>query len=99
MIFRYSKLNITFYVSIFLAFILLIVPPRFKMGVYGPNFLGWFWTIILIPVSLITFLWLLVLDIKGKRKKELLKRTILFFIIIGASVAYWLYQTKKNRGF
>jgi len=92
----YSKLNITFYLSAILVFILLIIPPRFKMGVYGPNYLGWFWAIILIPTSIIAFLWLLVLDIRNKKVNESLKRTLFFLIVIGFSIVYWFYQIKKN---
>ncbi len=92
MAFKSFKLNIIFYLSLLLNLVLLIFPIDFKMGVYGPNFLGWFWIIFLIPLSIITFLWLLLIDLKNKKTRQLLKRTIILFISISFFIIYWIYK-------
>lgn len=94
MILKYTRLNITFYLSSFLAFILWFMTPKYTMAVYTPNLLGWI-SIILIPIALITFLWLSILDLNKNRKKGLLKRVLYFIVIIGISVGYWMYRAKS----
>lgn len=90
------KLNYIFYISLVLSFIILLFPLEYKMGGYTPNILGWIWLILLIPVTLITFFYLLITDLRNKtNKKELLRRTIFFLAIILLSIMYWFYQAKK----
>lgn len=95
--FQYQKVNNIFYVSLFLAFFLLILPPESKSAIYGPNYLGWFWIIINIPIVILLFLYLLFIDLKNNNTKKLLKRILYFLVIIAISVIYWLYQA-KTRG-
>jgi len=89
-----KKITIIFFISTILAFASMFLPPKYTMAVYGLNFLGWM-SIILILVAIITFSWLLLLDIKHKRKKELLRRTLFFLSLIVISIVYWFYQAKK----
>jgi hypothetical protein len=93
--FKYQKLNNIFYVSLFLAFFLLLLPPESKSAIYGPNYLGWFWIIINIPIVILLFLYLLFIDLKNNNTKKLLKRILYFLVIIVISIIYWFYQAKK----
>jgi hypothetical protein len=93
--FKYQKLNNIFYVSLFLAFFLLLLPPESKSAIYGPNYLGWFWIIINIPTVILLFLYLLFIDLKNNNTKKLLKRILYFLVIIVISIIYWFYQAKK----
>lgn len=93
--FKYQKLNNIFYVSLFLAFFLLLLPPESKSAIYGPNYLGWFWIIINIPIVILLFLYLLFIDLNNNNTKKLLKRILYFLVIIVISIIYWFYQAKK----
>jgi hypothetical protein len=96
--FKYQKLNNIFYVSLFLAFFLLLLPPESKSAIYGPNYLGWFWIIINIPIVILLFLYLLFIDLNNNSNnntKKLLKRILYFLVIIVISIIYWFYQAKK----
>jgi hypothetical protein len=93
--FKYQKLNNIFYVSLFLSFFLLLLPPESKSAIYGPNYLGWFWISINIPTVILLFLYLLFIDLKNNNTKKLLKRILYFLVIIVISIIYWLYQSKK----
>ena len=93
--FKYQKLNNIFYVSLFFAFFLFHLPPKFMMATYGPNYLGWFWIIINIPLVITLFLYLLFIDLKNNNKKKLLKRILYFLVIIVISIIYWFYQARK----
>jgi hypothetical protein len=93
--FKYQKLNNIFYVSLFLSFFLLLLPPESKSAIYGPNYLGWFWIIINIPIVILLFLYLLFIDLNNNNTKKLLKRILYFLVIIVISIIYWLYQSKK----
>ena len=93
--FKYQKLNTIFYISLFFAFFLLLLPPELKSAIYGPNYLGWFWIIINIPVVIILFLYLLFIDLNNNKNNKLLKRILCFLIIILISIIYWFYQARK----
>jgi hypothetical protein len=95
--FKYQKLNNIFYVSLFLSFFLLLLPPESKSAIYGPNYLGWFWISINIPTVILLFLYLLFIDLNNNNNntKKLLKRILYFLVIIVISIIYWLYQSKK----
>ena len=91
----YKRINIIFYLTLILHFVLTIIPSEYQMRIYSPNYLGWFHLIIIIPVAIITFLWLLILDIKNKNLSIILSRAFLFILIIGFSIVYWFYQANK----
>ena len=95
--FKYQKLNNIFYLSLFFAFFLLLLPPELKSAIYGPNYLGWFWIIINIPVVIILFLYLLFIDLNNNNNNNnnMLKRILCFLIIILISIIYWFYQARK----
>lgn len=93
--FKYQKLNTIFYISLFFAFFLLLLPPELKSAIYGPNYLGWFWIIINIPLVIILFLYLLFIDLNNNKNNKLLKRILCFLIIIVISIIYWFYQARK----
>ena len=88
----YKKLNLLFYLSLPLSFIIFLIPSEFKIAVYSPNYLGWFLLIILLPTTLISFIWLTVLDFKKNNKQNSVKRFLLLFIIIVLSIIYWKYK-------
>lgn len=58
------KLNFLFVLALTLSVILLILPPEFTMALYTPNILGYFWLIVFIPITFITFLILTFQDLK-----------------------------------
>ncbi len=90
--FNYQKLNNIFFVSLFLAFFLLLLPRELKMAAYAPNYLGWFWIIINIPLIIILFIYLLFIDLKSNNNKRLIKRTVYLLVIVVISILYWFYQ-------
>jgi len=63
---------------------------------YSPNYLGWI-SIFLVITTFITFLWLLVLDIKNKDFKNLLKRVLIFVLTILFCAVFSFYDAKKNE--
>lgn len=93
---KIHNLNRLFYISLILSFIIFLLPIEYKMGVYTPNILGWVWLTILTPITLILFQFLLITDIKNKRKKQLFNRCVSFFAIIILSIFYWFYQAIKK---
>jgi hypothetical protein len=92
-----KKLNLYYYISLFISIIIYVLPTKYKMAMYTPNYLGLFWLFILIPIMLILFIWLLILDIKKKDYKELIKRILIFVVIISFCIGYWFYRFYKIK--
>ncbi len=92
---NYKRINFTFYFCLIAAFIIHFLPAKLTMGVYTPNLLGWLWALGFIPLTIITFFWLLVLDIKKGKAKNLIYRTIIYILTILIACLYWYYQAKK----
>lgn len=91
----YKKISLIFYLALIISFVVLLIPPNYKMGVYTPNLLGWIWLLGLIPLTIITFFWLLILDIKKGKTMNLIYRTIIYILTIFIACLYWYYQAKK----
>ena len=85
------KINTFFYFGLILFFLIFLLPGTYKMGVYTPNYLGWF-MILLAGLSLLTYFFLLVVDFKKKNFKRLGIRTLFLLTIIAATVAYKFYR-------
>ena len=85
------NLNKIFYILLAFSAILYFLPPKITWGIYTPNFLGWFWLLFLIPLTFITFIWLLISDLKKKRKQKLIIRSLIFMMVLVVSVGYWFY--------
>ena len=66
----YQTIKKTFYICLIFSFVILLIPGEYKIAVYTPNILGWFWLVILIPLTLITFVWLLISDLKKSENKS-----------------------------
>ena len=90
-----KRIDYIFYISFSLSFILFVLPIKYTWVGFGPTIIGWIWIALLIPISLISFLWKTVFDIKNKRLKEMTKRTLFFAIIIYISISYWFYLAKS----
>lgn len=89
-----KNLDNIFYSSFLLALIIYFLPPEYTFGVYTPNVFGWFWILGLIPISIITFVLLLIVDLKKRNSKRLIIRSFIFLSIIGLCIVYWFYQAK-----
>lgn len=76
-----KKLNIIFYYVLFLSTSIFIIPGKYKIAIYGPNYLGWV-TMFFVFLTILMFLWLLVLDIKNKDLKSLLKKVLIFSLAV-----------------
>lgn len=85
----YQTVKNIFYICLIFSFVILLVPGEYKIAVYTPNILGWFWLTVLIPLTFITFILLLISDFKKNRKKTLLIRSLIFITVLVASVGYW----------
>ncbi len=70
---KMSTICIIYYILQIISLIILILPSDFKMAVYTPNYLGYFW-LSLYPVICFCFLYLTVVDIKNNNIKLIKKR-------------------------
>jgi|APTNR8051073442_1049403.scaffolds.fasta_scaffold00157_52 hypothetical protein len=91
-----KTIGIIFYISLTMSFILLILPPEITWGVYTPNYLGWFWLLVCLPTTLITFIWAGIQDIKNKIWRELVIRVLIFISILIISFGYWFYKAHES---
>jgi hypothetical protein len=83
----YKNLNYIFYTSLIIGAIFFLIPPEFKMAVYTPNVLGYFWLLGILPIVLISFLWLTYLDFKtDKTLRNVITRTLALASTIVACV-------------
>lgn len=86
-----NKLNAIFYYSLSYSFILFLMPSKVTWGVYSPNIVGWSMIICFI-VAILTYILLLVIDLKNKAKvKKFIIRSIFLMIILSVSIMYWFY--------
>lgn len=90
-----KKLDFLFYLVLIISLVLLLLPSEYKMAVYTPNYLGWFWLVICLPTTLLLFIWLLIKDVRSKNWRVLTNRTSIFILTLFLSIWYWLYMTKK----
>ena len=86
---KYHSENTVFYIALFLAAFIYLLPSDLKMSIYGPSYLGWFLVLINIPSVFTLFIYLLIIDLKKKNTKKLLIRTLLFFLSIVVCIFYW----------
>jgi|SRR5690606_36074876 hypothetical protein len=86
------KVNLIFYLGLATSVLLFLLPPEYKMGVYSPNYLGWFWLLVCLPVTLITFIWSGISDIMTKSWRALTIRIVIFIAVFFISVTYWFYM-------
>ncbi len=91
-----KKLRSAYYVFLIVSIIIYIIPGKFKMAVYGLNYLGWL-TIVVAILTILMFLWLLILDIKNKNFKALFKRIIVFILALLVCVIYSYYDQARNE--
>lgn len=84
-----------FYISLSVTVLIFVLPPEYTMGVYAPNYLGWFWFIFCLPFTLITFIWSTLLDIRGKQWKSLWVTVTIFVIALTFSIGYWFYMAYR----
>ena len=84
-------MNKSFYISLILSFAIFMLPPNFKVGVYSLNILGWIWIALIIPLTLVTFVWAGIISIKNKSWQELKLRSIIFICAILITIGYWYF--------
>lgn len=92
-----SKVNLIFYVNTILAYILLLVPIKYKIEIYSPSVLGYFWLLVTIPVSLISLVYLSYIDIRKKQYKSLVQRSIFSVFILVLFVITWIYLSNSRE--
>jgi hypothetical protein len=90
-----KNLQSIFYIILFINVILFYLPVHYTFGVYTPNFIGWFWMLGLIPISIIMFFRLLIVNSRNGETKKSVVMTIIVLVIFLTSIAYWIYQAKK----
>jgi hypothetical protein len=91
----YKKLAKLFYPILILSVIIFVIPGKYKIAVYGLNYLGWV-TVFLVFLSFIVFIILLFLDIKNKNNKTLVRRLWIFILAIVLYKIVGHYNAKKN---
>lgn len=79
-------LNTVFRILLILSGIIYLLPSRLLMGVYSPNYLGWFLILFLIPIVFILFIWLSILDLKRHKINFLIKRLLVLLLVFGLSL-------------
>lgn len=84
-----KNLNSIFYVILFLSGGVFLLPSDYKIVVYTPSIIGWFLLLVLIPILIITFFWLLIKDLREKNTKKLIIRFLVFLFVIGLCAIYW----------
>ncbi len=85
------KLNRVYYVCLILFLFILFIPVKYKIAVYGPNYLGWFWAL-LTPIILTLYFWLLIRDARRKElKMKIIYRTLFLLLTIGVYVIYRVF--------
>lgn len=86
-----DKLNAIFYYSLSYSFILFLLPSKVTWGVYSPNIFGWSMITCFI-LSILTYVILLIIDLKNKTKvKKLIIRSMFLILILSLSMTYWFY--------
>lgn len=90
----YKRLAKLFYPILLLTVIIKIIPGKYKIAVYGLNYLGWI-TVFFVFLTFIIFLFLLFFEIKNKK---FIKQRLLIFIlaIILCKIASF-YDAKRNE--
>ena len=92
---KIKKINLVFNLSIIFSLVILILPVKYRMAVYTPNILGYFW-LLSFPIIIGCFIWLTFLNLKNKNKANLIRKGFIFIGFIVLSIIIWLYQAKKN---
>ncbi len=85
-----------FYILLAITIFIFFLPGEAKMAVYTPNYLGWFWFIFLIPITLICFVLLSIIDFKQKNYKVLIFRTVVFIVAVLICIGFGFYMVNKN---
>jgi cell shape-determining protein MreC len=86
-----KKINIIFYVALTLSFLIFLLPYQYKAAVYTPNVLGWIWFIILLPLTIVSFIVAGIINIKNRSWPELKLRSIIFVCAILLAIGYWYF--------
>ncbi len=88
---NYSKLNVSFYISLSLAFLILFLPKEYKVGMYGVTLIAYF-QLLLILFLFLNFIVLFVIDMKHREFKDVIIRFIITSLIVIISVQYWFWN-------
>ncbi len=89
---NYLKLNISFYISLILAFLILLLPKEYKVGMYGVTLIAYFQVLLVLFMSL-NFIVLFVIDMMRGEFKNVIIRSIITFLIVLISVQYWFWTS------
>jgi len=83
MILSDKKIDIYFKIVSILSGVIYCLPSELLFATYTPSYLGWFLILFLIPILIISFIWLSFVDIKHKKYKNFfLRRSFTIIIII-----------------
>ncbi len=91
----YKKLSFIFYAGLIVFLVLLLLPVKYKLGVYTPNLLGWLLLFVVVPIVLITYFWLCSIEWRTNNLKKLFIRTIVFVFTILISCLYWYGKSQQ----
>ncbi len=89
----YRNLNRVFITLFVIAYVLLLMPVEYKMGVYTPSLLGFILILICLLGIPIPFLYLLIVDTK---RSQISKSLIRLLLIIGFIATYFILFIIKN---
>jgi phosphoglycerol transferase MdoB-like AlkP superfamily enzyme len=85
-----------FYIILSTSVILYLIPGRYKIAVYGMNYLGWI-TVASVILTFVLFIILSYLDIKNQKFKSLFKRlAILAFIIVFCKIISYYDEIRND---
>jgi hypothetical protein len=84
--------DIVFIVSLLLIIIITILPPEYKMATYTPNFLGFFWLLVCMPLMFISFLAGSIINLKKNNLKTFMLRLITLVAGLAICIGVWFYQ-------
>ncbi len=83
------------YFGLFLTFLIFILPPEFKVQGYSLNIVGWIWIVAIIPLTVISFLYMIYVEAREKKWRNIAVRSTLLILIIVVSVAV-LYNNSQS---
>ena len=92
-----KKLDILFYFALALSLLIFLLPYQYKAAVYTPNVLGWIWLVLLLPLTVVSFVLASINNIKNKNWRDIKLRSTVFIFVLLLSIVYW-YLVATQQG-
>src|SRR6478752_3001629 len=90
-----KKIDSIFYIALIISFIVLLLPAQYKAAIYSLNYLGWFWLLICLPTTAVTFIWSGIQDLKSENWRRLSIRGVVFVSVLVISIGFWFYRAHE----